>query len=71
MVTIKGITYTVKRTHVGDVLMLVKNDKPVLLIPEELEEDFIQILSHAGAADKFLNQNDKDEPDTTEKTPGR
>jgi len=54
MVTIKGNTYTINTAAIGDFKMLIKNGKPVLLIPEELEEDFIQLLVYAGAADKFL-----------------
>jgi len=54
MITIKDNTYTI-HTSAFDVKMLIKNDKPVLFIPEELVEDFIQILSYAGAGYKLSN----------------
>lgn len=58
MVTIKGNTYTIHTSELGDMKMLIKNDKPVLFIPEELEEDFINILAMASAANRFLNEPD-------------
>ncbi len=58
MVTIKGDTYTIHTMAIGNSKCLIKNGRPVLLIPEELEEDFIQLLSFAGAASRFMNEPD-------------
>jgi hypothetical protein len=58
MTTIKGIEYTIRHSEFADCNMLMKNGKPVLLIPEELEEDFIQLLVYAGAAARFLNETE-------------
>lgn len=55
MVTIKGNTYNLHTSELGGVKMLIKNGNPVLFIPEELVEDFIQILTSAGACEALLN----------------
>jgi len=55
MVTIKGNTYKLHRTKIGDMLVLLKNNEAVLAIPEFLQEDFIQILTSAGACEAMLN----------------
>lgn len=59
MVTINGITYDIHVMDIGGSKILTKNGRPVLLIPEELEDDFVKILSAAGAAMQFIS--DKEE----------
>ena len=63
MVTIKGNEYTIKTLPFDMGKALEKNGKFILVIPEESEEDFIQILSYAGAAAKLI-----DKPETTLQT---
>jgi len=58
MVTIKGNTYTI-RTSAFDVRYLEKNGKVAMAIPDELYEDFIEILSSAGAVDNFITGKTK------------
>ena len=66
MVTIKGNTYQLKRTFTDD-LYLAKNGSPILYIPDEIMEDFIQILSNAAACEKFLTNSLTDKTNENEK----
>lgn len=47
--------YGLRRTVIGDMLVLMKNNKPVLSIPDELEEDFIQLIVGYKLAERLQN----------------
>ncbi len=47
--------YSLKRNML-DMPVLTRDGEPILTIPEELVEDFIQILSKSRAADRMLNE---------------
>jgi hypothetical protein len=57
MIQVKGNNYTINTMAIGDSKVLVKNNNPVLMIPDELVEDFINILVAAGAAEKLFSNN--------------
>lgn len=50
---LKNPEYGLKRLGITDTLTLTKNGKPILIIPEDLMEDFITILSKAAALDQL------------------
>lgn len=50
---LKNPEYSLKRLGLTDTLTLTKNGNPVLIIPEDLKEDFITILSKAAALDQL------------------
>lgn len=55
--------YSLKRMAFGDTLTLTKNDKAVMIIPEDLKDDFVQILSKVMAYDKMQEDGTNDIPD--------
>lgn len=52
---IKEPIYGLKRMGLTDTLTLTKHGKPVLIIPDELEPDFIHILARVLAIEDIAN----------------
>lgn len=53
--------YWLKRIAPTDSLVMTKNGEPVLVIPESLRQDFIDILSRFNASEQMFK--DKEQPE--------